>query len=111
MRWYSAFQKATYASAMEEDRTGVLSAVHSTKIRGRGHRLAHRKLPLNTRKHLFTVQLTGNRTSAVCLSGGLQKGNQLSHGVGPEDLQRSLPASTICGITECPKQARHEVAT
>ena len=37
----------------KEDRTRLLSMVPSARTRGHGHKLAHRRLPLNIRKHFF----------------------------------------------------------
>lgn len=35
----------------------LFSAVPNAKTSGSGHKLEHRMLPLNTRKHFFTVQM------------------------------------------------------
>ena len=86
--------------------------VPSDRTRGHGHKLKHRKVHLNIRKHFFTVRVTEQwhrlpreivdspslEIFKSCLDMVL--GNWfyvalLSSGVGPEDLQRSLPTSTI----------------
>jgi len=38
-----------------EDRAGLVSVMSSDRMRGTGHKVKHRRLHQNTRKHLFTV--------------------------------------------------------
>ena len=73
--------------------------------RGNGHKLKHWGLPVDIRKHLFTVTVTkhSNRIPReVVESPSLEMSGQLTLGspgragrAGPDDLQRSLPTSTI----------------
>ena len=42
----------------KEDRARFFSVVPSGRTRGNGHRLKHRRFPLNIRKHFFTVRVS-----------------------------------------------------
>ena len=86
--------------------------VLSDKIRDKRHKLKHREFPLNIRKHLFTVRVMKqwNRLPREFVESpsleihkkhlNMILGNWLQvalfeQGVGLDDLQRSLPISTI----------------
>lgn len=45
-------------SPCKEDGARLLLVVHSTRTKGNGNNLEHRRLPLNPRKHLFTLLVT-----------------------------------------------------
>jgi len=42
----------------KEDRARLFSVVRSSRTRGKGHQVEHRRFPLNTRKQVFTVKVT-----------------------------------------------------
>jgi len=43
----------------QEDGTKLLTVVSSSRTRGKGHKLKHRKFRLNMRKNFFPLRVTG----------------------------------------------------
>lgn len=86
------------------------------RTRGNRHKLKHRKLCLNIRKHFVTVRVTEHwdrlprdveSLSLEIFSSyldlvvdNLLLVTVLEQGAGPNDFQRSLPNSTILGFCE-----------
>jgi len=89
----------------KEDRARLFSVVPSDRTRGRGHTRKHWRSPLNIRKHVVTVRLPREVAESPSLEmfkshldmvlGILLYMGLLEQRFGPDDLQRSLPASTI----------------
>jgi len=88
----------------KEDGARLYSVVPRERTRSNGHRLKHRRFPLNIRKHLFIVRVTEHwhrlpREAVESPALEIPKSHLamalLEQGVGPDELQRSLPTSTI----------------
>ena len=97
----------------KEGRARLFSVVPSDGTRGNGHKLEHRRLPLNISKHYFCCEDDGAleqvcperlrslhswRYSKAVWTLSWATGSRWpcwSSGVGPEDLQSSLPTSTF----------------
>ena len=91
----------------KEDGSRLFSVLFSARTRGDGHKLKHKRFPLNMRNHFSPVRVTEHwhRLSREvvespfveifksCLDGSTWP--CLSRGVGPDDFQRSLPTSSI----------------
>ena len=95
------------------DGARLFSVVPGDRTRGRGHQRAHRRVPLNIRKHFSTVRVTEHRhrlpravvesPSTEILKSCLDTvlGNRLwvalmEQGVGQGDLQRCLQPQPAC---------------
>ena len=85
------------------------------RTRGSGHKLKHRKFPLNVRKLFLAVRMTKHwhrlhrevmesssleifKTQLETVLGPSCRWPSLSRQVEPENFQRSLPTSTILGF-------------
>ncbi|KAK4816234.1 hypothetical protein QYF61_013642 [Mycteria americana] len=97
----------------KDDGARLFSVVPSDKTRGHGHQLKHRRFSLNIRKHFFPVGVTKRwqRLPRVLVGSPFLEifkshldmvlGNRLcmslleQGGAGPDDLQRTIPTSTI----------------
>ena len=98
----------------KEDGAGLFSVVPSARTRGKGHKLKHRRVPLNTRKHFYcegdqALTQASQRGGGVSHLGDSQKPSGYSPGVymarkvGTDGLQKSL----LTLITGLASSGRH----
>jgi len=100
----------------KDDRSRLFPVVSSDRTRGHGHKLKPRRIPLNVRKHFFTVRVTKHWhrfpretveffsleifKSLVNVVLGRTRCSCLGRGVWQDDIQRSIPTSTILWFCE-----------
>ena len=102
-----------------EDRARLFSVVPSGRTESDGHKMKHGRVPLNIRKHFFhwgwrsigtgcpetLWSLHPWRYSKAVWTWSWVTGCRwscLSSGVGPDDLQKSLPTSSILWFSSFP---------
>lgn len=94
----------------KEEGARFFLVVPSDRTKGNGHKLKHRKLPLNISKDILSVRVSKHQQSLpreIAASLSTEKSEShldmvlghwpfLKEWLGPSDFQRSLLTSTIC---------------